>query len=77
MRDFEEEIKERDKESALSLLTQWKAVKVLIGNNTLGCEIHIAGMHLGICDNSKLLPIINQNIIEIKKFLKGQPNLYE
>ena len=77
MRDFEEEFRERDKASALSLLTQWKAVKVLIENNDLGCEIHIAGMHLGICDNSKLLPIINQNITEIKKFLKGQPNLYE
>ena len=77
MKDFEEEFRERDKASALSLLTQWKAVKVLIENNDLGCEIHIAGMHLGICDNSKLLPIINQNITEIKKFLKGQPNLYE
>ena len=64
MRDFEEELRERDKGEALSMLTQWKAVKVLIENNDLGCEIHIAGMKLGICDNSMLLPVINQNITD-------------
>jgi len=69
--------KELDKAHALLQLTLWKAVKVLIENNDLGCEIHIAGISLGLCDNSKLLPIINQNISEINKFLKGQPNLYE
>jgi hypothetical protein len=34
-------------------------------------------MSLGICDNSKLLPVVNQNITEIKKYLKGQTNLWE
>lgn len=75
--DFEEKRKEWDRAEALSTLTQWKAVKVLIQNNTLGCEIHIAGMSLGICDNSKVLPIVQQNIAEINKYLKGLPNLYE
>jgi hypothetical protein len=70
-------MKEYDKLEALSQLTQWKAVKVLIENNNLGCEIHIAGMKLGICDNSKLLPVVKQNIAEIMKFLQGKPNLYE
>ena len=77
MKNWEKEQKERDKISALSSLTQWEAVKVLIENNDLGCEIHIAGMRLGLCDNSKLRPVVNQNIDEIKKFLKGKPNLWQ
>ena len=74
MEEFKEYL---NKASALSELTQWKAIKVLIQNNTLGCEIHIAGMSLGICDNSKLMPIVNQNISEIQKYLKGKPNMWE
>ena len=77
MMDFEESRKEWDRDEALSTLTQWKAARILIQNNLLGCEIHIAGMKLGVCDNSKLLPIVNQNIAEINKYLKGLPNLYE
>jgi hypothetical protein len=77
MEIFQDDILEHERASAFSELTQWKAIKVLIENNDLGCEIHIAGMHLGVVDNSKLLPIINQNITEIKKYLKGQPNLWE
>jgi hypothetical protein len=77
MEDFLNDMKDHEKASALSELTQWKAIKVLIENNDLGCEIHIAGMHLGIVDNSKLLPVVNQNITEIKKYLKGQTNLWE
>lgn len=75
--DFEKSRKESDRAEGLSQLTQWKAVEVLIRNNDLGCEIHIAGMKLGICDNSKLLPIVKQNIAEIRKFIKGKPNMYE
>jgi len=77
MEYFKETREEVDRAEALSMLTQWKAVKVLIQNNRLGCEIHIAGMKLGVCNNSKLLPIINHNIAEINKYLKGLPNLYE
>jgi hypothetical protein len=77
MDNFYLERAESDRNEALSTLTQWKAARILIQNNLLGCEIHIAGMKLGVCDNSKLLPIINQNIAEINKFLKGLPNLFE
>ena len=77
MKDFAEEMKERDIDEAVSTLTQWKAVEILISNNRLGCEIHIAGMSVGVCDNSKLLPVVKQNIAEIRAFIKGKPNLYE
>ena len=77
MKEFEEIIKERDINEALSTLTQWKAAEILISNNRLACEIHIAGMELGVCDNSKLLPVVRHNIAEIRKFLKGKPNMYE
>lgn len=77
MKEFEEEMKNRDVDEAVSMLTQWKAAEILISNNLLGCEIHIAGMKLGVCDNSKLLPVVKQNIAEIRAFLKGKPNLYE
>lgn len=62
---------------ALCELTQLKAMKVLLKNNFLGCEIHIAGMVMGTCDNSKVIPVIDFQIQEIKKFLKGKPNLWE
>lgn len=76
-KDFEEKWKENDKDSARSLLTQIEAAKILITNNRLGCEIHIAGLKIGICDNHMVLPILQHNEKEIKKFLKGEPNEYE
>ena len=58
-------------------LTKLKAMKILLKNNTLGCEIHIAGMIMGTCDNEWVLPIIDKQILEINKFIKGKPNLWE
>ena len=66
-----------DKVHARCFLTQLEAVKILITNNTLGAEIHIAGMKIGVCDNSMLLPIIQFNIMEVIKYLKNAPNMYE
>ena len=62
---------------AESELTQLKAMRVLIGNNKLACIVEIAGMTFGLCDNSKLLPLIESQEKEIQKFLKGQPNEWE
>jgi len=68
---------DHEKQIAESFLVQLKAVEVLITNNTLGAEIHIAGMKVGVCDNQILLPVIKMNIKEVKKFLAGKPNMYE
>jgi len=58
-------------------LTQYKAVKLLLTNNDLACEIHIAGMSVGVCDNTKVIPIIDHTIKEIQKAIKGKPNEWE
>lgn len=71
------EEKEREVRQALSELTQLEAVKVLLGNNDLGCEIHIAGMTVGVSENNRLLPIIDAEMDEINKYLNGEPNTWE
>lgn len=70
-------LSEREIESAKAELVQWEAMKLLVKNNTIAAEIHVAGMSLGTCKNSSLLPVIQENIGEIKKYLKGLPNKYE
>ena len=69
--------KEYQKREAKANLVEWKAVKLLIGNNDLAAEIKIAGMSVGICDNSKLLSAVEHNIEEIEKFLKDEENMWE
>jgi len=75
--DYEKEQKKRKIESAKAELSQFKAALILVGNNTLACEIHIAGMKVGICDNRKVIPALNCNIKQIEKFLEGKPNKWE
>jgi len=60
--------------NAKAELTELAAMKLLLGNNDLACEIHIAGMRRSISDNKKVLPILNNEIKEIQKFLDGKPN---
>lgn len=66
----------RERESAKAELTQAEAMKILLKNNTLAAEIHIAGMIMGTCDNKWLLPAVEKQIKELNKFLKGEPNLW-
>ena len=58
-------------------MTEHKALLILLKNNILGCEIHIAGMKVGVCENEMLIPIIYFQINEIKKAMKGKPNKWE
>jgi len=58
-------------------LTELEAMKVLASNNNLACEIHIAGMTTGISENKKIIPILNNEIKEVQKFLDGKPNKWE
>jgi len=58
-------------------LAKIKALKVLIKNNTLACTLEIAGLKMGLCDNSKALPLLEFQEQEIKKALKDKPNMWE
>jgi hypothetical protein len=53
-------------------LTLVEAALVLISNNTLGCELHIGGMRIGLCNNDKIKPALLHHKEEIEKFLRGE-----
>lgn len=72
-----EDERKREIESAKAEITQAKALKVLLSNNTLAAEIHIAGMVMGVTDNKLLLPAVENQIKEITKYLNGKPNSWE
>lgn len=73
----EEEEKEREINEAKATLIKTKAAIMLAENNWYGCEINIAGLKVGICDNSSVIPALKKHKQEIEKFLKGKPNMYE
>ena len=73
----EQEQKERDIAEAKVQLTKIEAAIILAKNNDLGCEIHIAGIEIGISNNNKILPVLLYEKAEIKKFLTGKPNEWE
>ena len=76
-KELEEIEKDRVITEAKAELSKLEAIKVLIKNNDFGLEIHICNMVIGLCNNSKILPVINYQIIEIKKFLKREKNCWE
>jgi len=75
--DFEQQQKEWNLNEANNELTKLKALKVLIQNNELACEIEIAGLSFGLCDNLQILPVLEFQEKEIKKYLKGKPSAWE
>lgn len=58
-------------------LTELEAMKVLLSNNSLAAVIHIGQMRIGICKNDWLIPVIDNQIAEINKFLQGESNDWE
>jgi len=68
---------EREIIQATIELTQLEAMKILLSNNSLGCEIHVAGLHMGVSENSRVIPIIDAEMDEITKYLNGEPNTWE
>lgn len=58
-------------------LAQWEALLVMAKNPHLAITIEISGLRMGICSNKKIIPVIKQNIAEIKEFLKGNANEWE
>ena len=75
--NYEQQQKEWDINEARSELTKLEALKVLIKNNELACEIEVAGLSFGLCNNLQILPAIEFQEKEIQKFLKGIPNEWE
>ena len=65
-----------NKNEAEKELTELKALRILTENNALACTIEIAGMSFGLCDNSKILPLIEFQEKEIHKFLVGKENMW-
>ena len=69
--------KQREISDAKAALTKMEAVKILLTNNDLAAEINVANMVVGVSVNERLLPVIEAEIEEIKKYLAGEPNNYE
>jgi len=69
--------KKEDIDEALTELIKWNSIKELVKNDTLAASITIDGRVLDICDNKMILPLIDRNINEIEKFLKGNPNKWQ
>jgi hypothetical protein len=76
-RIYKEEKDERLIMEAKMELSKLEAIKVMALNNDFGCEIHIDNLVLGLCNNKKIIPLVNYQIKEIKKFLKGEKNTWE
>lgn len=72
-----EEQKQREIASAKTELTKMEAVKVLLTNNDLGAEMNVAGIVVCVSVNERLLPVVEAEMEEIKKYLAGEPNNYE
>ena len=68
---------EADIQEAQNELIKLNAVKELLKDNDLACEVTINGITIGLCSNLSVLPAIKKNITEINKFLKGEPNEWE
>jgi len=66
-----------DTKEAQNELIMLNAVKELLKDNDLACEVTINGITVGLCSNISVLPAIKKNIAEINKFLKGDPNEWE
>jgi len=66
--------KEREISDAKSDLSQINAMLELIKNNELACEIHMCGLKIGLCNNSKVIPAIEYHKNEIIKYLNNEPN---
>ena len=75
--EFNKKEKKRIIMSAKADITRLEAMKVLAKNNDLGCEVNVAGMRIGLSSNKGILPILNAETKEIRKFLDGKPNKWE
>jgi len=71
-----EKEKEYEISQAKKELCEIEALMILASNNDFGCEIHIAGMKMGLCNNKKIIPVLKYQKAEIEKYLKGEENMW-
>lgn len=75
--DLSPKSKDEDTREAKNELIMLNAVKELLKDNNLACEVTINRITVGLCSNLSVLPAIKKNITEINKFLKGESNEWE
>ena len=59
-------------------ITHMKAVKVLLANKDIGIELYVGRVKIGLCDatNKALVGIVDLQIKEATKFIKGEKSKY-
>ena len=77
MENWKELNKQRDLAEARATITKIDAAILLLSNNDLACEIHIAGLKIGLSNTGKIIPALKYEQKEIQKYLNGEPNEYE
>lgn len=71
------EMKQHAIQEAKREITKIEAMKILLGNNDFAAEIHVAGIVVGTSVNERILPVLDAELLEIKKFLNGEENNWE
>ncbi|CCH01231.1 hypothetical protein FAES_3222 [Fibrella aestuarina BUZ 2] len=66
-----------DVEEAVADLQTAERIKALLTDNSLACVITIGTEKIGLAQNAWLLPVMDQQINEIVKFLNNEPNEWE
>ena len=77
MENWKELTKQKDLAEARATITKIDAAILLAKNNDFACEIHIAGLEIGLSNNAKIIPALKYEQKEIQKYLDGEPNEYE
>jgi len=73
----ENSFEKMEKDNAKVMLSMIDAALILIKNNSLACEIHIGGIKIGVCRNSKVSSALKHTRGEIEKYLAGEKNEWE
>lgn len=69
-------IEERDKIEAKVTISKLKALITLAENNDLACTVSICGISISLSVNSTIVPVLEQEIVEINNFLEDKQSNY-
>jgi len=69
--------KERDIREAKANILQLRILLVYLEDDEMACEVSMADVKIGLCLTKNVIPVINQEILEIEKFLRGEENEWE
>lgn len=72
--DLEKENKKRELSEAKAHISMCEAMKVLAENEEFHASIKVAGVKIDICDNRSIAGLLNNEISQAKRFLKGDTN---